>query len=470
MRQDFILSILHTKKELVEEFSKNFPYNLLSDELVDKIEEKLGKSFFNSIKRFIFEYPYTEKEWREIYSLHYCKTNYEETKPFVFRIHLVDKNIKNIDEVDLNSYLGYVTVRPLPTNFISKIVMKPNKRFYNLEDTEGLFMIATNQKVHIGNNEIEFLAFPFFSQDSMVTVCAHADILMVGGIMHDKYGLNELSVEKLVSGIIPSDTGRKIPSEGGINMEQIARCLQENRWYARIKGWFSNKNYITAANNAEEIIQHIDASIESGIPCILAFNRHVVVIVGHTINKKRERDYILFDDSGHHFKYTFDEPEAKFSINVSAKKLKEKLINVEGDIYLLCPEFERVHFPLKSVNTMMGKVSIGMKQIGENKLVEVINNKKYRIILVDVKELKRFFSKNNINTFNKYNFPHYIWCVELYLEERGNPDDLLGYIFFDASAHKQDYFYSYIQDCNGTLIIKPEGVREDRVMSLLEEF
>jgi hypothetical protein len=368
--------------------------------------------------------------------------------------------------------------------------------------------------------------------------------------------LDEISVEKLISGITPSYSGRKIPSEG-INMEQLAYCLQKNNWYVRIKGFtnsdlylFSwddvpenNKELIQSLNNVlnveqvenaeinksddkktitvttgknslrfkineeedqiiltingeekygyplilkkdkgklkiyagntaynfEEIIKHIDAYIESGIPCILAFEEHVVVIGGHTINENKERDYIFFDDSGAHFVGTFGKPP-KFSTNISTKKLREKIMNVTTPIFLLCPEFERVHFPLKSVNTMMGKLAIVVNQLGENEIAKIFMNKKHRIILMDVKELKKFFLKNNINTFNNCNFPHYVWCVELYRAKRGNPDNLIGYVFFDASAHQYDYNYSCIRDCNGHLVIEPKGVGKDRIISLLEKF
>jgi len=388
---------------------------------------------------------------------------------------LLNKSIESIDDLDADSYLGYITLRPLPTNFISNIVMKPNKNFYDLKDSEKLFMITVNQEVHIGNKKIEFPTFPFFHQDSMVTVCAHADMWMVANIMHKKYELDEISIEKLVSGISPSGSGRNIPSEG-LTMEQLAYSIQANRWYARIK-YFSNKSdNHTIIQNVDKIMQYIDSSIESGIPCMLAFNNHVIVIAGHTVTGNKEREYIIFDDSGHHIMSMFNEPEPKFSIKVSLKKLSETLLDIKNDIFLLCPEFERVYFPLKSVHQMMRLLGIGISKNMKiskdirNTLTDIIKNKNYRTLIIDCKKLKTFFSENNINTFNECSLPHYIWFVEMYSGERGNPDSVIGYMLFDASAHQSDFKYSFITDCNGKIIIKPVICGKEKVMSLLEEF
>jgi len=92
------LSIIQTKEELIKKFEEEFPYPDDSNKLVSYIEKRIGKSFFSDIKGFIFEHPYIEKEWREIYSLHYCKTNYNKTDPYVFRLHILnsDSDLKKL--------------------------------------------------------------------------------------------------------------------------------------------------------------------------------------------------------------------------------------------------------------------------------------------------------------------------------------------------------------------------------------
>jgi len=450
-----------------------FLYPNVVGELVDNIENRLGKVFFANIKTFILEYPYIEKEWREIYSLHYCKTNYKSTTPFAIRLHLIKKSIGKLDDLVVDNetkhsedYLGYITLRPLPTSFISKIVIKPDRKFYNIEENKKLFMITSNQKVHIGPKEINFQAFPFFSQDGAVTVCAHADAWMVTNIMHEIYGTNEISLENLISGIPLVLSGRKIPSNG-ISMSQLAVSLAGNGQYVQLK-YFLNKEG-NEEENFEELMLHIDSCIESCIPCILAFNNHVIVIAGHTIDDKGEnREYIIFDDSGYHIKKSFGEQEIKYSIKLPSEKLHEVLKKVDY-FYLLYPEFERVYFPLTSVYRLIKKYT-PIKKMQK----DTDSNLKYRIILVDSRELKKFLDKNEIHVFDEYAFPHYIWLVERYKDVRGDPKNLIDYILFDASANPYDYRYSVIRYKKGSeevFILKAkEGEGKEKILSLLKEF
>jgi len=457
-----ITLFFHNKEELIKGITESgcFLYFKAVEDLVNNIEERLGKVFFDSIKTFIFEYPYTEKEWSEIYSLHYCKTNYVATTPFVIRLHLIKDEIEKLDELVVDdktnyseSYLGYITLRTLPASFVSKIVIKPDRIFYGIEENKKLFMITSNQKIHIGYKEINFLAFPFFSQDSAVTVCAHADAWMIVNIMHERYKTNKISLEKLISGISPS-RGRKIPSKG-ISMEQLAISLGENRLDVQIKFF---KNILDKEKKFKELIQHIDSSIESGIPCILAFNKHVIIVAGHTIDGDGNREYIIFDDSGYHIKKSFGESERKYSLKLPAKKLEEALQEVD-DFYLLYPEFERVYFPLASVYKQIKKITSKFK---------------CRILLVDSRELKKFLNKNEIHVFDKYVFPHYIWLVEIYSGVRGDSKYLKGYILFDASANANDSKYSHIthtKDSKEIVVIKAkDGEGKEKMLSLLKEF
>ena len=165
------------------------------------MENKFGNVLVEKVKTFIIEYPYVEKEWRDLYSLHYCKTNYKKTKPFTYRVHLLSDEIDDVKNIIVNSethisesYMGYITLRPLPVAIISKIVIDPRKYFSNLEEDEELFMITAKYVVNIKEKEIKFRAFPLFCQDSVVTVCIHATGLMLSDLMHRRYGNNKLSI------------------------------------------------------------------------------------------------------------------------------------------------------------------------------------------------------------------------------------------------------------------------------------
>lgn len=65
---------------------------------------------------------------------------------------------------------------------------------------------------HIGGKKFKIETFPFYSQDSMVTVCAHACIWMVTMYLHKKYGMCRPYLKNLIAQT-PPYYGRILPAE-----------------------------------------------------------------------------------------------------------------------------------------------------------------------------------------------------------------------------------------------------------------
>lgn len=342
--------ITHTFETNIEEIGKlvadynKFPD--LSKKLPQVLKARLGK-FIDITKTYVLETPYIEKDWRSLYGLHYCKTNYYSLTPFCSRLHLLSEKIGNINEMNQKDYMGYITLRPTPVvnTIISKIMLNPNREFYEIRGNRKLYMITNKYIANIENKSFEIETFPFYSQDSMVGVCAHADMLMITDLMSKKYDMNDVSMDSLLKKIPPLG-GRTIPSNG-LTIQQIALSLIENGYNIRVKSFEKEK--------IEELIRYIDAYIESGIPCILSFKRHVIIICGHTI-ENGDLGYIIFDDSGHHILNIFERGRL-FSINLPENEFKEKLINSNDDsFFVLTPEFERLYFPIESVEKTVDNV------------------------------------------------------------------------------------------------------------------
>ncbi|PKP57165.1 MAG: hypothetical protein CVT88_09265 [Candidatus Altiarchaeales archaeon HGW-Altiarchaeales-1] len=420
--------ICHTIDELKECFNEQFPYEDAVENLALELYIKFGEFIIEKVKTFIIEYPYIEKEWRELYSLHYCKTNYNKTSPFVYRIHLFDKEINGLEEItdDDSSYMGCATIRPLPTSFISKIILKKYRKFYNLIENEDLYMITAKYEVHIGT----------------ISVCAHADAMIISEIMHKRHEMTEISIERFISKIPYSQRGREIPSIG-LTIEHVENALMENG--CLIRAYSSSyespvSSSKTPKEKCEELLRTLDAHVESGLPCILGFANHVIVVAGHTIDKN-ENDkfgYVIFDDSGHHIQKTFNNPFPLFSIVIPKKELEEELTSYLGEsnneIFLICPIFQRFYFPFESVED---EIECFQKEEGHSKKLVP------RILLVDSKNLHKFLENTVKNDdYKDVAFPHYVWYVEFYSEARGKEKNLEKILIIDASAHKNDKIYS----------------------------
>ncbi|CEG12308.1 conserved hypothetical protein [groundwater metagenome] len=458
--------ISHTINKLQDNLKVEFVYKdeVTAKKIVSELRKRFGK-FLEEVKTFIIEYPYIEKEWRELYSLHYCKTNYDKTTPFVYRIHFFDRNIKNLEDVqdDDSSYLGYVTIRPLPVSFISKIVLRQYRKFYNLPESQDLYMITAEYEVHIGNKSIKFEAFPLFSQDSVISACAHADAIIVAEIMYKRHKMSKISIEKFISKIPYSDKGREIPSNG-LNIEHLASALMENGCFVR--------TYTSKDEGNDHLLEILEAHIESGLPCILGFGDHVIVIAGHTIsmdeNGESKFGYVVFDDSGYHTKKTFyyiqnvTEPKYAsplFSIIVPKEKLLQKLMG--WNVVLICPIFERFYFPLESAENLV-------KEVVKSAVSAKNQNFVARKILTDSRNLHKFLEYElETEDYKNVSFPHYVWYVEFYSEIRGKKESLEYIMIIDASAHKDDEIYSTIKTYNNRQTCKPKN---KKIYGLLTKF
>jgi len=393
--------------------------------ITSEIRERLGK-YLDLTKTFIIEEKYIDRYWREEFSIHYSKTFYKDVDKFTTRVHLIREKISKIDNITEDNYLGYFILRPIPirSGRISRIIVKPLREIFMLKDNEKLYIPTCEFCIHIAGKEIKFQAFPFYQQDSVVNVCAHADILMVTEYMHRKFHLNKPSISDFISYTLPL-CGRSIPSIG-LTLEQISIILNQMGYPTIIKFPFVDVDFNEESFN--HFIEYIDSYLESGLPTILAIEDHVILIVGHTLGPEGEKDYIVYDDSGAFISEI--KGNKMFCNRISRRELKDKVKKVirnhPHNVALINVEFERMYFPFDSV-----------KRLVEYIITSFFDFMKYvtkkRILISDSNEFKIFCSKNGVDIFNDVPLPHYIWIAELY-ERKG----IICDIIIDASAHKSD--------------------------------
>lgn len=166
----------------------------LQNEITAPYMEELTKRFLEYVKvskTFIVEEKYIDKEWREEYSILYSFSSYEGISSLTKRLHFFRTQIADFEQVrkvDKTDYLGYVVFRPIPPNRILKAMLKPVKETFGIEEGARFFMPLCKVATHIGAEEFQIEVFPFYSQDSMVTVCAHASMFMNCLYLSRRYG------------------------------------------------------------------------------------------------------------------------------------------------------------------------------------------------------------------------------------------------------------------------------------------
>lgn len=403
---------------------------------VDEIHKKLGK-YFSLTKTYIIEENYIDRWWREEYSIYYSKTFYNKTDKFSTRIHLIKEAVSGHEGVNEDNYIGYLILRPIPvpTSRILKIIVKPLKEAF-IENNEKLKIYVAKCKfeVHIGGKKIEFFGFPFYQQDSMVSSCAHADILMVAEYMHRKFNSNKPLIKDFFSNTLQV-SGRSVPSPR-LTVDQISAAFQNIGIQTKICFPFDSKPQIFEIDEGlNYFLEYVNSYMESGLPTILTVKDHVVLIIGHTINADGKKDYIVYDDSGAFLKKI--ENSCAFYAVISHEELKTMLKFLIGESYYsvvsINVEFERVYFPYKRVKEVIGRIIKGRSEkIGVN-IEDSI--KERRFLIADSRDFKILCSMRGVSFFNDILMPHYIWIVELYSESKNIMYDIL----IDASAHKDDF-------------------------------
>ena len=407
--------ICNTINDVLKEFYfKNINTTILASKLKDRFSYhlKLTKTFFVE--------DYIEREWRDIYSLHYSKTSYELPNK-VKRVHLCKNNIKSYKELTNENYLGYFTIRPIPseTNFISRARLKILDSMYDITNNDLSIILKLRTKINILDKTLYINTFPYFVQDSIVNVCAHSDILMLTKYLYKKTNFSFVDTNKIYK--ILNQNQRQIPSKG-LTIYEISNLLN-NIGYNPLLYRF--ENFKLGDISIEEVIE---AYIKSEVPILFAFKNHIVIITG-IIYKNRNRndiELIIYDDSTYFIKSFFG-VDKQFTKNIPLKTIKRKIKECGKNCnyqYLIIPTMDRWYLRFEDIKDLVHnyiKPKIDKHNILEYEM-QIVNN----IIL-----RKKF--KNYQNKFTS----HFYWTIKWVYK---NNNKVAGFSFIDSTMHKFDKY------------------------------
>lgn len=425
-------------EKTIEDVVNNHAY-YNHEQLINTIQTRFDY-FVNETKKFIVE-DYIENEWRDSYDLYYSKTLYKYCTNLTKRIHFISENINDVKEISQENYIGYINLRPIPLSQISRIRFKCTSNAFATFMNEEIYCLSIDTVVNLPHISVKFNSFPIYSQDGMVAICAHADLLMISKYMYKKFNFNNYKLKDIIKNdIILNNNGRNLPSEG-LNILQILSILNHNN-YNPVSTYFINGEY-----NNIPIFNYINSFLESGLPVILAFNGHVILIIGHMHNSKKH--YLIADDSTYHITNSFKKDEAHVAI-IEENEILNELKNTT--VFVIAPTFDRFYFHYQYLSLIIDEYKeLAKEDIKINvRNIEGIDsfNINTREILVESSELKQFLHQCGDNSYENVMMPHYVWFVEGYLNDI-QESNLIHYFVVDASAHKKDSQYCIISNNQG---------------------
>lgn len=369
-----------------------------------------------SAKFFVLEEEYTEREWKEMVSMHYINTSYK-PRGSVARVHFFIN-----ERIESCFYLGFVNLRPINEATFSLSLIYPNWTVLanqkNLWGEDKIYVMTYKKHVHIKGRELVIDTFPFFPQDGIVTRCAHADIVMVTKYIRKKLGYRQVKISDIVKGHSPGT--RRIPSSG-ITVQQMADVFDNAEIPVSIIDFKDeeNKPYFQA---------WMDSYIESGIPVIIAGHNHVFIIIGHTLGEKGNKRYLVYDDSGEFFKEIEEDDMPKSFVEiVEWKKIFGYLDSgIQYMSYMIVPEMEKFFVPFPYVKE---NIEVFIENLLSKQQYEA---EQKRFLIVDNTRLKSFLSndiqkvevtpKQSFENFMKSSLPHYLWFCEVTARKNGKAD------------------------------------------------
>ena len=397
-----------------------------------------------SIKSIIIELDYIDKDYRDTYSGFYAK-KFAQYPNRAVRLHLFTTRLGSDDLFLLSKhsseYAGYVVVRPTRVNCIGRTIIDPKK----VLGLQGHLCLA-DFKVHLLGTELSVCGFPYISQDTDVTVCAHAASWMVFRYFSEKYPTYaEAHPFEITQMTADESHGRLIPSKG-LTIHQLSEMFSHFGFYPEI--YFRNK--MPDPGIFDRVLYYY---IESGIPVVAGLfgKGHAISLFGHvsdysitlpTAEPGRSAGYVqgwIANDDNHMPYQTVrkdDLPPDKFVHSPSYKMsdIDAFVVPLYEKIYLSAEHIEKLARAILDHDQYgMGALSPG---IAPEDLV-------VRIFLTSSKSFKCFRRNHPIpnqldQLYLQLPMPKFVWICELSTKLLYPSRKILGEIIWDATANHND--------------------------------
>jgi len=408
--------------------------------------EKLRACISGICLTIIVEFEYVDKDYRENYSNFFSK-KFGKYPSKTIRLLFFDKEINRVDSHDIdkysNSFIGYSVIRPNRVRSIGRTVLDPRK----CREVNG-YVALTEYKVHFLGKELLVEGFPFISQDSDVTVCAHAACWMCFRYFSERYNdypeIMPFEITQLTSDF---SYGRLVPSPG-LTMNQVAEMFTKYGLYPR---------FYTKEQYGEDFLYLLYTYIESGLPPVIGLPDHAIVAIGHTLGVNKSSLKL-----GTSFNYCNgiignDDNETPYKIVWLDKKPGESYYSMEDIDSFVVPLYEKICLYAEHAHEI-NKAIIEDDVIGVDTLSPIDGTRMTRTYLTSSKSFKLVRKIDEIPNgigllYSMMPMPKFIWVCELTTEKEYKKGNVFGEILIDSTANHRDPFPFISIHYPGVLII-----------------
>lgn len=407
--------------------------------LTGRDSDNLQKYLTDDAKTAIIEKRYIDKDYRDTFSNFYSKklASYPAT---AYRIHFFTSLVAVADLYSLEKYsadyIGFTVIRPTQVNSIGRTLFDPSK----IKKLQGL-ICRTSYKSHLFGTELRINCFPYISQDTDVTICAHAATWMTFRYYSERYSayreIYPYEISQLSSDV---SRGRLIPSKG-LTALQITEIFSNFGFYPEIylKDQYGDKFY--------RLLYYY---IESGIPVVACLHtkKHAVTLLGHISDYQRHAanhnsedyltGYVVNDDN--HLPYQLIMRDSLQSQGYCSA------FHVEDIDGFIVPLYEKMYLSAEHIEELVDSL-LSDQPFGVNHRSTLVTKDILvkRIFLTSSKSYKAMRRTSTLPFDLQRNYiemlmPKFIWVCELSLDGLYPRKQIIGEIIFDATANHEDRF------------------------------
>lgn len=416
-----MISFKKLKIESKESYEKL--YDIVEPGLIDaEVIKRLQRYLDSKCDEIQVEYPYYDDDYLSTYYIHYSQ-----------KLRAYDKMCCRLHILKEGEYYGYVTLRPIAKGTkIGKTFLKPE-----LLVKEPAYLILHTFRAHIVGNEYKIRSFPWKSQETDISVCAHTAAWSVIRYFGNRFrNYSDATIGELVQHI-KNDWGRKTPSLG-LTPVQVSDLFKDYGFSPLI------------LERGDNFLNELIAYIESGIPVVgfLYPIKHAISIIGHgeidyqmlndnhMVEQQNDmginaishsaliRDLYVMDDNGFPYcKVPIGLPSKENDVTYGAGELK----------YVVVPLYRRMQL---SYNEVFEKFCVWRKE-GVMNWEELCI---YRIYITSSNSLKeKALASENMNddlrdTILNMTLPRFVWCIDIAGIENFKRGLTSGRIIIDTTA------------------------------------
>ncbi len=402
---------------------------------------KLKKALEGKAKSVAVEKHYIDKDYRDTFTNYHAK-RFSTPDSRCVRLHFfsdaVDHEMLQEDKKVQPLYMGYSIIRPTRPSCIGRTLLDPLR-----SGLKGAHLSQCCEKVSIQGTELIVQGFPFISQDTDVTVCAQSAMWMVARYFTNRYRVYpEVYPYRMTALTRDYSIGRILPS-GGLQIWQMSEALRQIGFSCLI---YDRTKF------ASEFEHLIYTYIESGIPVLAAFDRHVVALFGHVsdfstvattkpINKSPfifssafNTGFIGHDDNGVPYQSLLHTESAESMEGANGKyklgAVKQFIAALPERVFLAAESFE------KAVTVVLEDSNFGIKAQSPTLSKETLV---MRLFLTTGRSFKKCLRRGMgsayvCSLYRELPLPHFIWVCE-FSHSSIYPQKVWGEVLWDATRN-----------------------------------